>query len=57
MHRNFSHIRTSWNSETWKKYLGAHTFGHFVFTKSKIFNKVFTILFLGYPVSNFPKQT
>ena len=57
MHRNFSHLRTSWNSETWKKYLGAHTFGHFVFTKSKIFNKVFTILFLGYPVSNFPKQT
>lgn len=30
----------------WKKVLDAHTFGHFGFTVSKIFKKVFTTLFL-----------
>ena len=35
------------------EYLRIHTFGHSAFTVSKIFNRVFTTLYLylGYPVS------
>ena len=40
----------------WKKNLGVHRFGHFVFTASKIYNKDLTIPFFGYPVSFFGKQ-
>ena len=53
----FFYLRISQNLEIWKRFLGAHIFSYSVFNVSEIFNNVFTIIFLGYPVSYFHKRT